>query len=116
MTGAIRQGDIVWIDYGDPIGSEPGFRRPAIVIQSDEFNASRIGTIICIPLTSNLHIANVPGNLLLRKSETGLDKDSVANVVQIGALDRSRIDEQLGSISDRQLQLIFNGVDLVLGR
>jgi mRNA interferase MazF len=112
----IRQGDIVWVDYGDPIGSEAGFRRPAIVLQSDEFNLSRIGTVICIPLTSNLHIANVPGNVILRKSETGLDRDSVANVAQIAALDRSRIDECVGSISDRQLQILFRGVDLVLGR
>jgi mRNA interferase MazF len=112
----IRQGDIVWVDYGDPIGSEAGFRRPAIVLQSDEFNLSRIGTVICIPLTSNLHIANVPGNVILRKIETGLDRDSVANVAQIAALDRSRIGEWVGSISDRQLQILFRGVDLVLGR
>jgi mRNA interferase MazF len=116
VSGAIRQCDIVWVDYGDPMGSETGFRRPAIVIQSDEFNLSRIGTVICIPLTSNLRIAEVPGNLYLKSSETGLDQDSVANVAQIGALDRSRIGEWVGSISDRQLQTLFRGVDLVLGR
>jgi mRNA interferase MazF len=116
VTGTIRQGDIVWLDYGDPIGSEAGFRRPAIAIQSDEFNFSRIGTVVCVPLTTNLKISNVPGNLLLRKSETGLDRDSVANVALVGAQDRSRIGEWVGSISDRQLRLIFNGLDLVLGR
>ena len=116
MAGAVRQGDVVWLDFGEPTGSEAGYRRPAIVVQSNEFNVSRIGTIICIPLTTNLRIANVPGNLLLRKSETGLDQDSVANVAQIGAQDRSRIGEWVGSISDRHLQLLFRGVDLVLGR
>lgn len=116
MAENIQQGDIVWLDFGDPLGSEPGYRRPALVIQSDDFNRSRIGTVVCVPLTTNLHIANVPGNLLLRKSETGLDKDSVANVAQIGAQDRSRIGEWVGSISEPQLQKIFRGVDLVLGR
>jgi mRNA interferase MazF len=116
VAGHIQQGDIVWLDFGDPRGSEPGFRRPAIVIQSDEFNHSRIGTILCVPLTSNLHIANVPGNLLLRKSETGLDRDSVANVAQISAQDRSRIGECIGSIPERRLQALFRGLDLVLGR
>jgi mRNA interferase MazF len=116
LAGNIQQGDIVWLDFGDPLGSEPGFRRPAIVIQSDDFNRSRIGTIMCVPLTSNLQIANVPGNLLLRKSETGLDRDSVANVAQIGAQDRSRIGECVGSIHERQLQALFRGLDLVLGR
>ncbi len=99
MADPIRQGDLVWLDYGDPIGSEPGFRRPALVLQSDAFNQSRIGTVICVPLTSNLNLAKVPGNLLLRASETGLDQDSVANVAQIGAQDRSRIGAWIGSIS-----------------
>jgi mRNA interferase MazF len=112
----ICQGDIVWVDYGEPVGSEPGFRRPGVVVQADEINRTRIETILCMPLTSNLLLARAPGNVLLRKSETGLDRDSVVNVVQIGALDRSRIGDWIGSISDRQLRLIFNGLDLVLGR
>lgn len=112
----ICQGDIVWVDYGDPVGSEPGFQRPGVVVQANEINRTRIGTILCMPLTSNLLLARVPGNVLLRKSETGLDRDSVVNVVQIGALDRSRIGECVGSISERQLKLIFSGLDLVLGR
>jgi mRNA interferase MazF len=112
----ISQGDIIWVDYGEPIGSEPGFRRPGIVVQTDAINKTRIGTILCIPLTSNLLLARAPGNVLLTKSDTGLDRDSVANVAQIGSLDRSRISERLGLVSDRQLRLIFEGLDLVLGR
>jgi mRNA interferase MazF len=116
MPRDICQGDIVWVDYGEPIGSEPGFLRPGVVVQADAINRTRIGTILCIPLTGNLMLARAPGNLLLRKSETGLDKDSVANVAQISALDRSRIGEWVGSISAQQLQKIFRGMDLVLGR
>ena len=116
MAGEVRQGDVVWLDYGDPIGSEPGFRRPAVVLQSNAFNRSRIGTIVCVPLTTNLNLARVPGNLLLRQSETGLDRDSVANIAQIGAQDRSRISDWVGSISERHLQRLFDGIDIVLGR
>ncbi len=116
MTTDIARGDIVWVDYGEPIGSEPGFRRPAVVAQADAINRTRIGTIICIPLTSNLLLARAPGNMLLGKSETGLDRDCVANVAQIGAVGRSRIGEWVGTISERRLQILFRGVDLVLGR
>ncbi len=112
----VSQGDIIWVDYGEPVGSEPGFRRPGVVVQADAINRTRIGTILCIPLTSNLLLALAPGNVMLRKSETGLDRDCVANVAQISALDRSRIDEWVSSISERQLKLIFSGLDLVLGR
>jgi mRNA interferase MazF len=115
-SSLISQGDIIWVDYGEPIGSEPGYMRPGIVVQTDAINRTRIGTILCIPLTSNLMLAHAPGNVLLKKSETGLDRDCVANVAQISALDRTRIGEWAGSISDRQLRLIFDGLDLVLGR
>ncbi len=116
MADQLQQGDIIWLDLGDPIGSEPGFRRPAVVVQSDDFNRSRIGTVLCVPLTSNLNIAAVPGNILLRRADTGLDKDSVANVAHIGAQDRSRIGEQIGAISEKNLQKLFRGIDMVLGR
>jgi mRNA interferase MazF len=112
----ISQGDIIWVDYGEPIGSEPGFTRPGLVVQADAINRTRIGTILCIPLTSNVMLARAPGNVLLRKSETGLDRDSVANVALISAVDRSRIGAWVGSISERRLQALFRGVDLVLGR
>lgn len=116
MTREIAQCDIIWVDFGEPIGSEPGFMRPSVVVQSNAVNRTRIGTILCIPLTSNLMLARAPGNVLLRKSETGLDRDGVANVAQIGAVDRSRIGAWVGSISERRLQSLLRGVDLVLGR
>lgn len=116
MHELIRQGDIIWVDYGEPIGSEPGFRRPGVIVQTNDINRTRIGTILYIPLTSNLLLARAMGNVLLRKSETGLDRDCIANVAQIGALDRSRIGEWVGSISEQRLKLIFSGLDLILGR
>ena len=110
------QGDVCWADMPEPIGSVPGYRRPVIVVQGDSFNRSRIGTVVCVPLTSNRRLADAPGNVLLPARATGLAKDSVANVSQIGALDRTQLTERVGRISRAQLHLILAGVDLVLGR
>ena len=79
----IRQGEVWWADLSEPSGSGPGFRRPILVIQGNPFNESRISTVVCIPLTSNLKWATAPGNVMLTKRLTGLTKDSVANVSQI---------------------------------
>ena len=111
-----HQGEIWWADSGEPVGSEPGFRRPVLVVQCNAFNHSRIATIVCVPLTSNLKWAEAPGNLLLKADDTGLPKDSVANVSQIVTLDRSTLTEQTGRLSDRHLSLVLSGIDLLLGR
>lgn len=111
-----HQGEIWWADLGEPVGSEPGFRRPVLVVQCNAFNHSRIATIVCVPLTSNLKWAEAPGNLLLKADDTGLPKDSVANVSQIVTLDRSTLTEQTGRLADRHLSLVLSGVDLLLGR
>jgi mRNA interferase MazF len=100
----------------DPIGSGPGFRRPVVVLQGDALNRSKLATVVCVPLTSNLKWADAPGNVLLRARSTGLPKDSVANVSQIVALDRSVLTDQAGRVSRKQLELLFSGVDIVLGR
>ena len=76
----ITQGDVWWADLGEPAGSEPGFRRPVLVVQGDAFNRSRIATVVCVVLTSQLKWADAPGNVLLSARATGLPKDSVANV------------------------------------
>ena len=112
----ISQGDVCWSDLGKPVGSAPGFRRPVVVIQGDAFNRSRIATMVCVPLTSNLKWANAPGNVLLHGRSTGLHRDSVANVSQIATLDRAVLEEPVGRISRKQLALIFAGIDLMLGR
>ncbi len=112
----IAQGDVCWAELPEPIGSGPGFRRPVVVVQGEAFNRSRIGTVVCVPLTSNLKWAEAPGNLLFKARATGLSKDSVANVSLIVALDRSQLRERVGRVSRRQLELLFAGLDLVLGR
>jgi len=112
----ISQGEIWWADLGDPVGSAPGYRRPVLVVQGDALNRSRIGTVVCVPLTSNLKWGHAPGNVRLGARLTGLDKDSVANVSLIVAIDRSRLTERVGRISDRKLELVLAGIDVVLGR
>ncbi len=112
----ITQGEVWWADLGEPTGSAPGFRRPVVIIQGDAFNRSRIATVVCVPLTSNLKWADAPGNTSLTARMTGLPKDSVANVSQIVTLDRDVLTERVGKLSARKLRLVFAGIDVVLGR
>jgi len=112
----ISQGEIWWADLPDPAGSGPGFRRPVVVVQGDSFNRSRIATVLCIPLTSNLKWADAPGNVLLEARLTGLPKDSVANVSQVVALDRPLLTECIGKLSRAKTDLVLGGIDVVLGR
>ena len=112
----ISQGEIWWADLPAPTGSGPGFRRPVVVVQGDAVNQSRIGTVICIPLTSNLKWGDAPGNVLLASKTTGLAKDSVANVSQILTIDRELLTERAGKVSRTRIQLILAGLDVVLGR
>ena len=112
----IAQGHVYWASLPDPTGSGPGFRRPVLVVQGDALNRSRIRTVVCVPLTSNLRWADAPGNVLLSARSTGLSKDSVANASQIITLDRELLTEEVGKLSKRQLELVLSGVDIILGR
>ena len=112
----VAQGQVCWADLPDSDGSGPGFRRPVVIVQGDAFNRSRIATVVCVPLTSNLRWADAPGNVLLHARTTGLPRDSVANVSQIVTIDRALLSEVVGQLPARQLQLILAGVDIVLGR
>ena len=112
----IAQGHVYWANLPDPTGSGPGFRRPVLVVQGDAFNRSRIRTIVCLPLTSNLRWAEAPGNVMLPARATGLPKDSVANVSQLVTLDRSLLTEEVGKLSKRQLESVLSGIDIILGR
>ena len=112
----ISQGEIWWVDLGEPSGSEPGFRRPVIVVQGDSFNRSKISTVVCVVLTSNLHWADAPGNVLLGSDVTGLPKGSVANVSQVVTLDKSSLTECVGSLPDAKLDLVLRGIDIVLSQ
>jgi mRNA interferase MazF len=112
----ISQGDVFGASLDDPTGSGPGFRRPVVVVQRDAFNASRIATVVVVPLTSNLRWAAAPGNALLSSEATGLPKDSVANVSQIVTIDRTVLSERAGHLSEADLALVLSGVALVLSR
>lgn len=116
----MRQGDIWWADLPAPTGSGPGFRRPVIVVQCDAFNQSRIATVVCVALTSNLSLVDAPGNVLIPRPTGrtagggGLQKDSVANVSQIVTLDREQLTELAGRLTKKQLALVLAGVGLVI--
>ncbi len=112
----ISQGEVWWADLPLPTGSGPGFRRPVVVVQGDALNRSRIGTVVCVPLTSNLQWADAPGNVLLSARITGLPKDSVANVSQVIAVDRAVLTERVGKLSRAKVELLLSGIDIVLGR
>lgn len=112
----ILQGEVWWADLPKPAGSGPGFRRPVVIIQGDAFNRSRISTVVCIPLTSNLRWADAPGNVMLPARLTGLPKDSVANVTQPVTLDRTLLTDRAGMLPEAKLDLVLFGIDVVLGR
>lgn len=112
----VSQGDVWWTDLPDPAGSEPGYRRPVIVVQGDPLNRSRIPTVVCVVVTSNLKWAKAPGNVRLSARESGLPRDSVVNVSQILTLGRSRLTDQVGRIGAAKLDTVLTGIDVVLGR
>jgi mRNA interferase MazF len=112
----IAQGEVWWADLAAPAGSEPGFRRPVLVVQADTFNRSSLRTVVCVALTSNLRWAEAPGNVLLSGRSTGLAKESVANVSQLVTLDRATLTERVGRLPATTLELVLSGIDVVLGR
>jgi len=115
VVGALL-GEVWWADLPEPGGSGPRLRRPVVVVQGDPLNRSRIATVVCVPLTSNLTWARAPGNVLLSARATGLPKDSVANASQIIAVDRAFLTERTGKLSQKNLAQVMVGIDIVLGR
>lgn len=112
----VTQGDVWWADLREPSGSEPGFRRPVVVVQGDALNRSRIRSVVCVALTSNLKWATAPGNVPLPSSVTGLPKESVANVSQLVTLDKTDLSERTGKLPRAKLELVLSGIGVVLGR
>ena len=112
----MEQGEIWWASLPEPAGSEPGYRRPVVIVQGDAFNRSRIRTIVCVAVTSNLALADAPGNVLLPKDVAGLPRDSVANVSQVITLDRNFLTERAGRLPVDLLEEILDGIELALGR
>ncbi len=111
----MTRGEIWWADLGLPFGSEPGFRRPVLVVQDDSFNRSRIQTSVVVSITSNLALAEAPGNVMLEKSESAFPKDAVINVSQISTLDKRRLVARVGSLPKRLMDDVDVGLGLVLG-
>jgi mRNA interferase MazF len=111
----IRRGDVWWADLGEPRGSEPGCRRPLVIVQADAFNRSRLATVLAVVLTTNVRLVDAPGNVLIPARNSGLPKDSVANVAQLVTVDRACLDEKVGRIPPRFMSAVDAGIELVLG-
>lgn len=110
----MKRGEIWWAALPEPSGSEPGFRRPVLIIQSDEFNRSRISTVVAAAITSNTKLASAPGNVLLSRRSANLGRESVVNVSQIVTLDRAFLSERAGRLQPAKLREVDEGVRLVL--
>ncbi|MDR1114427.1 MAG: type II toxin-antitoxin system PemK/MazF family toxin [Candidatus Margulisbacteria bacterium] len=111
----MMRGEIWWVDFGLPFGSEPGFKRPAVIIQADAFNQSKINTVIIVPLTTNLALARAPGNIFAPKEKTKLRKDSVAVISQIAVIDKKRLLKKHSKLGEDILNEIEEGLLLILG-
>ena len=111
----MTRGELWWADFGVPFGSEPGYKRPVIIIQNDFFNRSNINTTIVIPLTTNMILADAPGNVFFSKNESKLKKDSVITISQIEVIDRQRLIEKISKIDRTILEKIENNIMFVLG-
>ena len=110
----ISQGDIFWVDFDIPDGSGPGYRRPCVVVQNNLFNMSKINTVMVCIITSNLNLTKVPGNVLLKKGEGGLPKDSIVNVSQVMTLDKSGLGEKVGALGKARIKEILAGIELFI--
>jgi mRNA interferase MazF len=109
------RGEIWWAQLGIPFRSEAGYKRPVLIVQDDSFNESRIRTIVVVPLTTNLRLAEAPGNVFIKKNESKLAEDSVIIVAQLYALDRDRFIEKISKVNKEIMGKVENGMILVLG-
>ncbi len=109
----IKQGEIYWVDLGDPHDSEPGYRHPHIVIQNNLFNSSRINTVVVCSLTSNLKRGLSPGNVILKKGEGNLPKKSVVNITQIYTVNKTDLVEKIGKVHPERFKEILTGIHLL---
>lgn len=110
----VQQGDIFWVSLGVPRGSEPGYRHPHVVVQNNLFNQSKINTVVVCALTSNLQRSKSPGNVLLRKGEGNLKKESVVNITQMITVNKSDLIEKIGFLSAMRVREIIEGIKLLI--
>jgi mRNA interferase MazF len=110
----VKRGEIWWASLEDPIGSGPGYKRPVVVISSNDFNSSKINTVIVAIITSNLNLSEAPGNFELTKKGSGLSRKSVVNISQLITLDKSFLADKTGKLSNKQIEILNDGLKLVL--
>jgi mRNA interferase MazF len=108
------RGEIWWANLPDPVGSEPGYRRPVLVIQDNTFTQSRIRTVIVVVITSNIQLAEAPGNVRLPREVSGLSKDAVANISQIFTIDKTFLVERIGSLPGDLQEEVDEGLRTIL--
>ncbi len=111
----VKRGEIWWADLGEPMGSEPSLRRPVLIVQDNQYNRSNIATVIVLSITSTTRLADLPGNILLSKKESGLSKESVINVTQIATIDKNWVENRVGSLPQSLMEEVDYGIGLVLG-
>ena len=110
----VARGEVWWVDFGAPLGSEPGMRRPAVVVSDDRFNRSHLSTVTVVAVTSNMKLAQRPGNIALAKGAAGLDRPSVVNVTQLATLDRQRLVARSGALTASAIRRVDDGLRLAL--
>ena len=110
----IRRGQIYWLDFGQPRGSEPAYERPAVIIQDDFFNLTKLNTVIVAIVTTNLRLAEMDGNVLLMPRANGLKAESVVNITQIYTVDKSLLSDLIGEVSKSEMKQIESGLRLIL--
>ena len=110
----IRKGSIYWVDFSPGKGSEPIGRRPGLMLQSDVLNDSKINTVIILSITSTIKFGELPGNVILSKGEANLPKKCVINVTQIKSVDKSSLKEKIGTLSNKKMDEVHEGLKLVM--
>ena len=110
----IQQGDLFWVELGEPSGSRPGYRHPHVVVQNNIFNESKINTVVVCALTSNIRLAKMPGNILLSRDEANLPKESVVNISQLITVNKHDLQDKIGSLSRKRVLQIVEGLKLLL--
>lgn len=110
----MQQGEVWWAALPEPAGSGPGYRRPVLIVQADDFNRSRISTVVVAVLTSNVALAQAPGNVLLQARRTGLPRDSVVNVSQLLTVDKRLLTEKIRALDSTSMADVNDGLRLVL--
>jgi mRNA interferase MazF len=110
----ISQGDVYWVDLGEPRGSELGYRHPFVVIQNNAFNLSKISTVVVCALSSNLKLSNAPGNVTLKRGEANLTKSSIVNISQIMTVNKVELGPRIGQLSKKRLEEVIAGFQVLL--